>query len=159
MTRANEIVGSSRWTAVLPAAFLLAVLAHPGPVGAQTASTLTVNISALRNAQGKVMVALYKDPAGFPDTPKNAFRKELVDIDAKALTAKAVFPDVPHGSYAVAVLHDENGNGDMDKNMLGIPKEGHGASKNPEPMMRAPKFEEAQFSMTAPATLEIKTFY
>jgi uncharacterized protein (DUF2141 family) len=159
MTRANEIVGSPLRTAALPVALLLATLVHPALVDAQTASTLTVNVSALRNAQGKVMVAVYKDAAGFPDTPKVAFRKELVDIDAKALTAKAVFPDMPHGSYAVAVLHDENGNGDMDKNMLGIPKEGHGASKNPEPMMRAPKFEEAQFSMTAPATLEIKTFY
>jgi uncharacterized protein (DUF2141 family) len=161
MTRATEIVGSSRWMAALPMAFLMATMAHPAPVGAQTPApaTLTVNVSGIRNAEGKVLVALYREPAGFPDTPKNALRKELVDIDAKALTAKAVFADVPPGSYAVAVLHDENGNGDMDKNFLGIPKEGHGASKNPSPMMRAPTFDEAKFTMSAPATLEIKLQY
>jgi uncharacterized protein (DUF2141 family) len=142
--------------------FLLATLAHSGPAAAQgpATATLTVNIAGANNAKGKMLVALYREPAGFPDTPKSAFRRELVDIDAKALTAKAVFSDVPPGTYAVAVLHDENGNGDMDKNMLGIPKEGHGASNNPSPMMRAPNFDEGKFMLNAPAhSLEIKMQY
>lgn len=162
MTCAKEIGGSSRWMAARPVSFLLATMILSGPVGAQAPpnATLTVNVSGIHNAQGKVLVTLYDKPAGFPDTPKNALRRELVDIDAKALTAKAVFADVPAGDYAIAVLHDENGNGDMDKNFLGIPKEGHGASNNPSPTMRAPNFDEAKFTLSAPAkTLDVKLEY
>ena len=40
------------------------------------------------------------------------------------------FNDIPPGTYAIAVFHDENANGKLDKNFLGIPCEGYGASNN-----------------------------
>jgi uncharacterized protein (DUF2141 family) len=145
---------------ILSTSFLLA-LALPGSVAAQApaTATLTVNVSSAKSAQGKVRVDLYNSANGFPDKPANAFRHEVVDIDAKALTAKAVFADLPHGVYAVAVHHDENGNGEMDKNILGIPKEGHGASNNPTAPRRPPNFDEGKFTLIAPQTLDIKLFY
>jgi uncharacterized protein (DUF2141 family) len=47
-------------------------------------------------------------------------------VPAKATSVRCVFADLAAGTYAVAVLHYENGNGTMDTNFLGIPKEGVG---------------------------------
>jgi uncharacterized protein (DUF2141 family) len=143
-------------------ACLLAVMALAAPSGAQPAAdaTLTIHVAGLRNARGKLEVCVYKDASGFPETPARAFRREAVAIDARALTAQAVFAGLPPGVYAVAVLHDENANGKLDKNFIGIPREGHGASNDPPPARRPPTFDEAKFTLHAPAqTVEIKPIY
>jgi uncharacterized protein (DUF2141 family) len=62
------------------------------------------------------------------------------------------FNDIPPGVYAVAVFHDENANGKLDKNFLGIPREGYGASNNVRPKMSAPAFKDAAFTVKAGAT-------
>jgi uncharacterized protein (DUF2141 family) len=138
---------------------LLALVSPAATQGPETA-TLTVRVAGARKAQGKMAISVYQQAAGFPDTPARALRREVVAIDATALKAETVFRDLAPGVYAVAVLHDENANGKMDKNFLGIPKEGHGASNNPAPARRAPTFEEAKFTLSAPAqTVDVKLIY
>jgi uncharacterized protein (DUF2141 family) len=57
-------------------------------------------------------------------------------------------------------MHDENMNGKLDKNFVGAPKEGYGASNNPKKRMGPPKFDEAKFSLNKPEqTIEIKLMY
>ena len=146
-----------RETLVLLVAGALAV---PGLVAAQDKATLTVNVVGVNAATGKMEISLFKEPKGFPDTAANAVRHEFVDIDPKTVKATVVWADLAPGVYAVAVHHDENGNGKMDTNILGIPKEGHGASNNPAPKRRPPTFEEAQFTLAAPQqTVEVKLDY
>lgn len=50
------------------------------------------------------------------------------------------------GRYAIKVVHDENGNGKLDTNFMGMPVEGYGFSNNPR-VMRMPTFEEAAFEL------------
>ena len=145
------------------AAFLGLLVALAGPLAwaePPAPATLTVHVAGLRKAQGKVAISVYQEGRGFPDTPANALRRETVAIDATTLKAETVFRDLAPGVYAVAVLHDENENGKMDKNFVGIPKEGRGASNNPPPARRPPTFEEAKFTLSAPAqTLDITLVY
>jgi uncharacterized protein (DUF2141 family) len=123
-------------------------------------ATLTVRVSGARNAKGKMGITLFQDAKSFPDHPANAIRQLSVDIDPGTLSVQAIFRDLPLGVYALAVLHDENGNGKMDKNFMGIPREGYGASNNPKKKMRAPTFDEAKFSLNgAQQTIEIKLIY
>jgi uncharacterized protein (DUF2141 family) len=61
--------------------------------------------------------------------------------------------------YAAAVFHDENMNGKFDKNIIGIPKEGYGASNNPERRMRPPSFEETSFSLKTDQSCDIRLIY
>jgi uncharacterized protein (DUF2141 family) len=56
-------------------------------------------------------------------------------------------------------FHDENGNGKLDKNVVGIPKEGYGASNNPARKMRPPTFEEAKFAVTSDQGVEVKLLH
>ena len=58
------------------------------------------------------------------------------------------FEGLPAGDYALQVIHDENDNGDLDKNLLGIPSEDYGFSRNPKAWRRA-TFDEAKFDLAA----------
>jgi uncharacterized protein (DUF2141 family) len=71
-----------------------------------------------------------------------------------------VFADLPAGFYAVSVFHDENMNEKLDKNFMGVPKEGYGASNNPKKKMGPPNFDEAKFqSGVADQSVEIMLMY
>lgn len=122
--------------------------------------TVTIKVVGARNAKGKVGVALFQDATGFPEDASKATRQQEVDIDMNTLGAQVVFHDVPLGVYAVSVRHDENMNGKLDKGFMGIPKEGYGASNNPEAKLRAPTFDEAKVALKATEqAIEIRLIY
>jgi uncharacterized protein (DUF2141 family) len=147
----------------LSSAILVFLLWVPFPsLTAQTndTGTLAVRITGARNTKGKIGVTLFQDAQGFPDNTSKAVRQQSVDIDPNTMSAQVTFKDLPQGTFAVSVLHDENGNGKMDKNFVGMPKEGYGASNNPSKKRRAPTFDEAKFSLNASEqTIEIKLIY
>jgi uncharacterized protein (DUF2141 family) len=123
-------------------------------------STLTVKISGFRNAKGKADALLFVRPNGFPDDDSKAVDKDEVSIDPKTMSAQIVFKGVPRGFAAVTVLHDENVNRKMDKNFIGIPKEGYGTSNNPRKASHNPRWDEAKFPVTRPQeTIQIRLIY
>jgi uncharacterized protein (DUF2141 family) len=127
---------------------------------AQNTSTLTIRITGARNAKGQIGVALFRDATGFPGDSSKAFRTQQVKIDPHTWTAEIVFEAIPRGVYAVSVFHDENLNGKLDKNFMGVPKEGYGASNNPRKRMGPPPFDEARFTLDQPQQLvEINLMY
>ena len=122
-------------------------------------AALTIRVVGARNAKGTIGALLFKSADGFPGNPKKAIREAEAQVDTTSLGAEVVFQGLPDGVYAVSVRHDENGNGKFDKNILGIPKEGYGVSNNPKKMKRAPKFEEAKFTLEGATTIEIRLIY
>jgi uncharacterized protein (DUF2141 family) len=128
-------------------AALLAVTA--GPAWAETtdgAATLRIRMSGFRSDRGRAMVALFVSPVGFPAQTGRAFRAAWTPI--KNGQAQVALGRLPAATYAVAVLHDENGNGKMDTDWLGRPREGRGASNNAKGA--PPRFEAARFVLSAP---------
>ena len=118
---------------------------------------LQVRITNLRNDVGAVAVALYNSDKGFPEDTTMVFRAAIGD--AKDGESTVVFQRVPSGTYAVAVLHDENRNGRMDKGLFGIPKEGYGFSNDAMGLMGPPSFDKAGFrcgSDTVSVTIRIR---
>ena len=111
-------------------------------------STVTVKATGLSNAQGKVVFLLYTRSEDFITNLEGADQRKAVSIDNGS--AAAVFEHVTPGVYAIAVFHDENDNGTVDYNFLGIPKETTGASRDPRPKLRAPRFDEAAFTVSDP---------
>src|SRR4029079_4250555 len=59
--------------------------------------------------------------------------------------ARCDFEDIPAGTYAIAAIHDENRNGKLDMNWLGVPKEGYGFSNDAKSVVSAPSFSAASF--------------
>ena len=71
------------------------------------------------------------------------------------------FSNVEPGTYAIAVVHDENGNGKLDKNFVGVPSEGYGVSNNKTYALSAPKWDESTFKLgaTESKALQVKLRY
>lgn len=125
-----------------------------------TTATLSVHVIAARNAKGKIRAALFRGAEGFPNDASRAIQTQAADIDRQTSSAQIVFTGLPAGVYAVSVFHDENMNQKLDKNLVGVPKEGYGASNNPKKKMGPPSFAETKFQLSATEqALEIKLMY
>ena len=107
------------------------------------ANLIHVEVAALRNSKGRVSCALYSSADGFPKEQRKAVAHVLSPISEKKAVCE--FPGVEPGIYAVAVFHDENSNGKLDANFLGIPREGVGASNDARGHLGPPKFDAAAF--------------
>ena len=127
--------------------------------GAARGETLVVEMRGFRSDRGKALVALFGSKDGFPDKPNKAARRLQVDIKKGA--AIAVLSDVPPGTWAVAVLHDEDGDKSMKTGLFGIPKEGYGASQDARGRFGPPSFGDAKFEIRAgrKVTTRIKMVY
>jgi uncharacterized protein (DUF2141 family) len=117
--------------------------AQPGPC------TLTVHVDGFRNQKGDLRVSVFKTPDGWPEQEERAFFHSGFPLTGKESLAQL---SLPPGRYAVVVLHDENSNHKLDRNFLGIPREGFGFANNPKVMLSAPGFDAAALDVACPAT-------
>lgn len=105
--------------------------------------TLTVEIRNIREAEGRIQVALFKPCTDFPSACKPCDKRMVV---ASKGSVRFVF-DIEPGDYALAAFHDINSNGVIDTRVLGIPKEPYGFSNNVRPWMSAPSFADCKVVM------------
>ena len=99
----------------------------------------------IRNSTGTVACALFESPDGFPTEFLRAATNIMI-MKIKDTQARCDFEDIPRGTYALAVIHDENMNGRLDANPRGIPTEGYGFSNDAKGFLGAPSFRAASFA-------------
>jgi uncharacterized protein (DUF2141 family) len=122
------------------------------------ASTVSLDVTGLRSNNGTVRCALYSKEDGYPKDPSKAVARGMAAIKDKHAVCE--FTNVAPGTYAASFIHDENNNGKLDTNWLGMPKEGYGASNNARGSMGPPKFADARFIYRGGAlTLKVTTQY
>jgi uncharacterized protein (DUF2141 family) len=130
----------------------------PGTVVPGAAGALKVHVQGLRNEKGQLLFAVFGSAPGFPSRSEEALATRIVE--RHGLEHTVVFRGLPPGEYAVSFVHDENGNGRLDKNILGIPKEGFGVSNNVRPRIGAPAYRDAKLAYDGgERTLEIRAIY
>lgn len=128
---------------------------QPG-LAQNNSAALQITVTGINSASGVVRIALCPPQAGFPDCKSRAVRSASLPItDGQALTQ---FDGLAPGTYAVSVFHDQNSNGKLDR-FMGIPKEGYGFSRNPGFKPRAPKFSEAEITVTGRTAVVIRLRY
>lgn len=103
-----------------------------------------VKILNIRNNTGTVACALFESPDGFPIEYLH-YATNMMVIKIRETQARCDFLDIPPGTYALAVIHDENMNGKLDTNWLGVPTEGYGFSNDARVLLGAPSFSAASF--------------
>ena len=117
----------------------------PGLVVAQSACPgIHVTILNIKNSTGTVACALFESADGFPTDYLHMATNVMV-IKIRKDQARCDFEDIPPGTYAMAVIHDENMNGKLDTDWLGIPTEGYGFSNDAKGGVGAPPFSAASF--------------
>lgn len=92
------------------------------------------------NNGGTVWICLFGSASGFPDEPSRALRAEKFKPN-DLFILKSVNP----GSYAIALLHDLNGDGKMSYSFFGIPQDGFSSSPDGGPLLSKPTFKNAVF--------------
>ncbi|MBL4585992.1 MAG: DUF2141 domain-containing protein [Flavobacteriales bacterium] len=107
--------------------------------------TIVLSVNGFNSNKGKLWLALYDNAKAFPSSQKEAIRTEQYEIKNNRVSIK--LENINYGIYAISVFHDENSNGKMDANWIGIPQEGIGASNNAKGFMGPPKFEDAKFEL------------
>jgi uncharacterized protein (DUF2141 family) len=125
-----------------------------GPARASGDGRIEATVSGVSNAQGLVGCALFGSPTGFPLQSKKHALATLRVAPVNG-TARWVFERIAPGDYAIAVVHDTNGNEEADTNLLGMPTEGVGASNNVLPRMTAPTFEASRFAVAGGQTARL----
>lgn len=123
-----------------------------------TKNEILVSISGLKSQKGQVLIYLFSSETGFPTEFKSAFKSGKANISGT--DSQFIFSEIPPGKYAIAIIHDENGDTKLGTNFIGIPSEGIGVSNNPKGTLGPPKFNEAVFNhQNGPTKISIKTNY
>ena len=87
---------------------------------------VTVELTGIEKTEGQVVFMLFDQEDGFPNQPDKALKKGIVQKYSDKATYS--FEGIPYGTYAIAVFHDENSDGEIERNFVGIPKESVGAT-------------------------------
>lgn len=120
--------------------------ASPGPSVevAKGEHTIVVEVSGLRSAAGSVRAHLFDAEDGFPDAHDEAIASART-AELSEGRATLEFKGIGDGTYAASVFHDENDDGLLETNLVGMPKEGVAASNEAKPNMGPPEWEDAKF--------------
>jgi len=147
MTRQTQFAMVS--TAILTAAMSTAV-----------AGELRVDVSGVRSDAGRLMLDVYASEEKYKANAGNGNGDYRIDVAARAGSVRAIIPNVAPGKYGVTAIHDENANGKLDTNFLGIPREGVGASNDAKGSFGPPAFADMIVTLgESPVTIVINLDY
>jgi len=107
----------------------------------QTAS-VEVIVKNIKNPKGSIRIGLFTNEKDFMKTPVQG---KIVKATGTEVTV--IFENLPAGDYAVSVIHDENENGELDSNKMGIPKEGFAFGNNAMGSFGPPSFDKAKITL------------
>ena len=127
-----------KWAMVLGAATVMSFITMPS-----NAANLTVTVEQVRNSKGDIRFSIFDVPSQFPQG--NELNSK--DIPAQIGFVTVQFYNLIPGAYAIAIHHDENSDGEMNTNFIGLPKEGYGFSNNAKVNFAPPVFEGAAINL------------
>lgn len=108
--------------------------------------TIIVSIEGIRGTEGNIKASVFSEKDGFPADYKKAVR--IIETEITPDTSIVIrFEDLPYGDYAVALLHDEDGDGRMKTGLFGIPREGYAVSNNVRGKLGPPKYGDAVITL------------
>jgi uncharacterized protein (DUF2141 family) len=153
------IVNTPRRRAATAIATIIALIALAlSASGAPPPAKLVVEVTGFHSDDGQLLLRLYATEAGFPTDGSRAIRQVAQPITGHRAVVELA--DLPLGTYAIGCVHDENGNGKLDTNLLGIPREGVCASNDARGHRGPPRWSEARFELKANGTpLQIHVRY
>lgn len=114
-------------------------------IGHAQSSEIQFDMLAINSDAGKLYVQLFKGKENY--TKGKALASSVVE--AKVGDNTVVFDNIEQGEYAIRFFHDENGNGKLETNFIGMPTEGYGFSNDAKPSFGPAKYKDMKFAVTA----------
>ncbi len=105
---------------------------------------LKVIVSGIEEVTGQISIGVFADPEGFPQKDSNSIG---IKLEVTNKTMEYTFTKLKKGEYAIAVYHDENNNGELDKNFFGMPTEDYVFSNYATGNFGPPSFNDAKFTL------------
>ena len=128
-------------------AFLALFVVAPSPVFSESTGKLVIDISGFPSSDGFAMVAVNNSEESYKGGEDTAVAKtKTLVVDRKV---QVIFTNLPYGWYGVSIYHDENNNGEMDKNAMGIPKEAYAFSNNAKGFFGKPAYKKIKFELNS----------
>ena len=131
------------------------LMATPLLLAASGPASLDVTVSGLKHNRGNMIACVWKDKAGFPTCQKSKTAISQT-LKVSGTTMKVRFNNLAPGSYAVSIQHDEDGDGKLKTNFIGMPKEGVGISNNPGGI---PGWSKSQLQVSPGSAISITMRY
>jgi uncharacterized protein (DUF2141 family) len=118
------------------------------------AATIDVHVTGTTGGKGNVNVAV---------CDRERFLKQCAytgSVPARDGETVVTIKNVPAGTWAVLAYQDENANGELDRNLIGIPSENYGFSRDARGRFGPPSFDDAAMPIrddaaTATATVRL----
>ena len=118
---------------------------------------LSLHITELKVIQNSaVMIAIYNSEESYFDSEQMFLSAEIA---VESVEVKYTFKDMPYGTYAIAIYHDEDNDGEMDRKWFGPPKEGYAFSNNYHSTFKPASLDDAAFKLNADLKLDIQMRY
>lgn len=133
------------WRLLLIAAIICFSASTALGADAGSKGTLTVLITDFPTSDGYAMLALSDTKSAYEQGQEKAYATKRSKVENASATA--VFENLPFGEYGVSLYQDQNSNGQMDKNAMGIPKEPYAFSNNARAMFKKPAWEKVKFDL------------
>jgi uncharacterized protein (DUF2141 family) len=133
-------------------AVISAIALAASPSFSQPISTVVLEVSGYKNTRGTLNCRFFTKASDFPDG------KGILTVRAPITgqSTSCTFSNIEPGTYAVAAVHDENSNGKLDKNFVGVPSEEYCVSNNKTYAISAPKWGESLVTIAASESKTLK---
>ncbi len=140
--------------AVLALAFAIPSVAQQPAAASTSGYTLTVVVEGVNNLGGNVGLLVFNSAKGWAEDRSTALKD--ITVPAHEGTVTITVPDLPAGTYAVALVHDVNKNHKLDRNFVGQPKEQWGLSNNPHAVIKTPSYSACTFELKGNQEVHVK---
>jgi uncharacterized protein (DUF2141 family) len=151
---------SRMWISPTLLGMFLSLISSSASTAQATSASVTVNVNGLRSPKGIVVVCLWRQQEkDFPVCSGQAAFQSL-SVKPTDTTASVTFPNVPPGEYAISAFLDENTNGTLDRNFMGMPKEPIALSNmNPSQGRSRPSFDKSKLTVNGAKTIALSLMY
>lgn len=133
---------------------LLFLITHQ--IALSQTGNLTVTVTGIKADKGTIEIGIFNSKYAFP---KKGREFKTMSLKANAPTLTFTIKGLPDGAYAIALYHDINADGKVNKNIIGVPKEGYGFSNNVKPLFSSPSFEKAKFTIASDTSITISLIH